>query len=175
MVMGRLAKSLGMFKGGENQPASSSLGTALVQKVQKVEKGKWYRDGLRFECTQCGNCCSGDPGFVWATKDEISRISEFLGRDDDWLDRKHLRRVGLRYSLTEKPNGDCIFLKREKGKSLCSIYSVRPVQCRTWPFWSSNLKSRTTWQEAAKTCPGMNQGRKRDFVQIEVLRTQRRV
>ncbi|MCH7849560.1 MAG: YkgJ family cysteine cluster protein [Planctomycetes bacterium] len=154
-----------MFKGGENQPASSSLGTALAQKVQKVEKGKWYRDGLRFECTQCGNCCSGDPGFVWATKDEIGRISEFLGRDDDWLDRKHLRRVGLRYSLTEKANGDCIFLKREKGKSLCSIYEVRPVQCRTWPFWSSNLKSRTTWQEAAKTCPGLNQGRKRDFVQ----------
>ena len=25
----------------------------------------WYRDGLRFQCTQCGNCCTGDPGVVW--------------------------------------------------------------------------------------------------------------
>ncbi|MFM1805538.1 MAG: hypothetical protein RL136_2417, partial [Planctomycetota bacterium] len=27
----------------------------------------WYAEGLRFECTQCGNCCSGGPGAVWFT------------------------------------------------------------------------------------------------------------
>ena len=25
----------------------------------------WYRDGLRFECTRCGHCCTGAPGYVW--------------------------------------------------------------------------------------------------------------
>ena len=83
--------------------------------------------------------------------------------------------MGLRYSLTEKPNGDCTFLKRENGKALCSIYPVRPVQCRTWPFWSSNLRSREAWESAANNCPGMNNGRGHDFVQIETLRGQRRV
>jgi len=133
---------------------------------------KWYRDGLRFECTQCGNCCSGDPGYVWATKEEIRRISEFLGRDDGWLDKAHLRRVGLRYSLTEKPDGDCIFLKRENGNTMCGIYPVRPLQCRTWPFWNVNLKSKQGWDEIHRTkCPGMNTGEHHAFVQIETIRT----
>jgi len=134
---------------------------------------KWYREGLQFECTQCGNCCSGDPGYVWATKEEIKGIAKFLGRDDHWLDKKHLRRVGLRYSLTEKPDGDCIFLKREGGKTMCGIYPVRPLQCRTWPFWTSNLRSSASWEEASRRCPGMNHGPQHAFVRIEELRTQK--
>ena len=135
-----------------------------------MPQDKWYRDGLKFECTQCGNCCSGDPGYVWATKEEIGRISKFLGRSDGWLDKKHLRRVGLKFSLTEKPGGDCIFLQREGGKSKCSIYSVRPLQCRTWPFWTSNLRSAAAWEDAATRCPGMNHGPHYGFVKIEEIR-----
>lgn len=134
---------------------------------------KWYADGLRFECTQCGNCCSGDPGYVWATKEEIKRIAKFLGRSDHWLDKKHLRRVGFRYSLTERPDGDCIFLKREDGKTYCGIYPVRPLQCRTWPFWTVNLQSRTAWESAARRCPGMNRGTHHNFVRIEEIRLQK--
>ena len=31
---------------------------------------------------------------------------------------------------------DCVFLDRDtiKGKAICSMYDVRPLQCRTWPF-----------------------------------------
>jgi len=135
---------------------------------------KWYRDGLSFSCTQCGNCCSGDPGYVWATKDEIAKISAFLGRPDGWLDRAHVRRVGLHYSLTEHANGDCVFLKRENGKSMCTIYPVRPLQCRTWPFWTENLKTKKAWDDLAESkCPGMNKGTSYDYVQIETRRTQR--
>ena len=136
-----------------------------------MSRDRWYTAGLRFECTQCGNCCSGDPGYVWATKEEVARIAEFLGRPDGWLDKQQLRRVGLRYSLTEKANGDCIFLKRANGKSMCSIYPVRPGQCRTWPFWNSNLKTPEAWAAAAGTCPGMNNGKHYDLVQIEVSRS----
>ena len=138
-----------------------------------MAREKWYQAGLAFSCTQCGNCCSGDPGYVWATKDEVAKISKFLGRTDGTLDRAHLRRVGLRFSLTEKPDGDCIFLQRENGKALCSIYSVRPLQCRTWPFWDENLKSEASWQRAHQKCPGMDKGKAYDFVQIETIRTQK--
>ncbi len=139
-----------------------------------MAKEKWYKDGLSFSCTQCGNCCSGDPGYVWATKDEIARISEYLGREDGWLQPKHLRRVGLRYSLTEKPDGDCIFLERNKDGVGCSIYPVRPLQCRTWPFWTENLRSIDAWNHAHVKCPGMNRGERYDFVQIETARTQKK-
>ena len=30
----------------------------------------WYEDGLRFSCSQCGNCCTGPPGAVWFTDNE---------------------------------------------------------------------------------------------------------
>jgi len=135
---------------------------------------KWYTQGLKFTCTQCGNCCSGDPGYVWATKDEVRAIAKFLGREDDWLSATELRRVGLRYSLTERENGDCVFLRRENGKALCSIYPVRPLQCRTWPFWDELLESREAWNDTHKTiCPGINSGKHHDFVQIEIIRKQR--
>ena len=129
----------------------------------------WYDKGLNFTCTQCGNCCTGAPGYVYVTLDEVKRISAFLGRSDGTLSPQHLRRVGRRYSLTEdKKSGDCCFLKTENGKRMCSIYPVRPLQCRTWPFWDINLESPEAWDEAAQGCPGMNQGRHYSFVQIQV-------
>lgn len=147
----------------------------MPQKIEmlksKSKTYKWYQAGLSFECTQCGNCCSGNPGYVWATKEEIRKIAAFLGKPDGWLDKKHLRRVGFRYSLTEKRNGECIFLKREGGVTMCGIYPVRPVQCRNWPFWSNNLRSPDTWNELVENCPGINRGRSYTYVQIEHLRT----
>jgi hypothetical protein len=136
-----------------------------------MTREKWYAGGLRFSCTQCGNCCTGEPGYVWVTREDIQRISRFLGREDDWLPKEELRRVGFKYSLTEKSNGDCIYLKRtDDGKRVCGIYPVRPLQCRTWPFWTVNLKSPERWADAADMCPGMNNGKTYHFVAIEEIR-----
>lgn len=54
---------------------------------------------------------------------------------------------------------DCVFLRENKeGQRGCSIYDVRPQQCRTWPFWPENLKTPKHWQRAAVRCPGMGAG-----------------
>jgi hypothetical protein len=37
----------------------------------------WYADGLQFTCSQCGNCCTGGPGYVWMSKEEIVRLAEY--------------------------------------------------------------------------------------------------
>jgi uncharacterized protein len=132
---------------------------------------KWYGGGLRFDCTQCGNCCTGPPGYVWVTREEIRRISVHLGRSDGWLDKDLLRRIGFKYSLVERANGDCVFLiGTGNGHRGCAIYPVRPLQCRTWPFWSLNLKSASTWSQAGEVCPGMNNGRTFAVDQIEAIR-----
>jgi hypothetical protein len=138
-------------------------------KKNEAERDVWYHEGLRFECTQCGNCCTGPPGYVWVTEEEIRRISEFNGRTDEWLDEGEVRRVGVRYSLTERSNGDCIFLKNVDGKRICSIYPVRPIQCRTWPFWDINIFDRESWDDSAEVtpCPGMNHGRHYTVDEIE--------
>ena len=43
------------------------------------ECDEWYAGGLRFECTMCGSCCTGAPGFVSFTPDEARNIAEHLG------------------------------------------------------------------------------------------------
>ena len=48
--------------------------------------------------------------------------------------------------LKRKDDGACIFLN---PIGQCSIYDVRPIQCRTYPFWPSILKNKQTWEEEA--------------------------
>src|SRR5438067_2840062 len=75
----------------------------------------WYADGLRFTCTQCGNCCTGGPGFVWISLEEIVRLAEHLKLTPDMVVEKYCRKIDGRFSLKERrtPEGnyDCIFLK----------------------------------------------------------------
>ncbi len=133
---------------------------------------KWYVGGLHFDCNQCGGCCSGpEEGFIWLTKHEISLIAEHLNISTAELHDKYLKRLGFRYSIIEdSASKDCIFLKETGGKKGCSIYSVRPNQCRTWPFWTSNLETPDHWNIAATGCPGINRDKLYDFKTIEKLR-----
>ena len=154
--------------------------------------GPWYAGGLTFTCSQCGNCCTGGPGFVWISRQEIVRLAEFLRLTPPQVVERYCRRVDGKFSLKESRNSrgeyDCVFLKEEKverpargsggndaavtlTRRGCTIYPVRPLQCRTWPFWDSNLMSRAAWDRAAQRCHGMNHGR-RVFTreQMEALR-----
>jgi len=119
----------------------------------------WYVAGLRFSCRQCGGCCSGAPGYVWVTEAEAAQIASHCGLNAAEFARTHLRQVGSRQSLLEKAGGDCDFLERLRGgKTRCAIHPVRPTQCRTWPFWKSNLESSESWRLAAGHCPGIDTG-----------------
>ena len=109
----------------------------------------WYQDGLSFRCSQCGNCCRIE-GYVWLNDREIAEMADYLDLELEEFSRRYLRRVNGHISLIEKPNHDCIFW--EDG---CSVYPVRPTQCRTFPFWPEHLESRDAWNEASRDCPGM--------------------
>lgn len=127
----------------------------------------WYQDGLAFQCTGCGNCCSGDPGVVWVSKEEVLQIAQYVGLTETEMRLRHTRRVGRQVSLTEREDGDCSFLDKETRR--CTIYPVRPVQCRTWPFWNSNLESPQAWEEIKQTCPGVGKG---NFIPLEEIQRQ---
>jgi hypothetical protein len=144
--------------------------------IEERTRARWYAAGLHFECTACGACCSGPgEGYIWVTRPEIELIAKHLDMPEGQLRREFLRRVGLRVSIVEdRRTKDCIFLRQAEGKTLCRIYPVRPNQCRTWPFWTENLASANTWNEAAKRCPGINRGRLYTFNEIETIRKSRR-
>ena len=116
----------------------------------------WYKDGLKFECTQCGNCCTGAPGVVWLSEEELEAIADYLGKSTGEVQLLHTRLFGHRLSLTEFANGDCTFFDPKSRR--CTIYPVRPRQCRSWPFWNSNLQSPETWKATQRECPGAGKG-----------------
>jgi Fe-S-cluster containining protein len=127
------------------------------------EETPWYSDGLAFECTRCGKCCTGEPGFVWVTDEELEAIAVFLKLSFQEVYALYSRRYRGRRSLREKSNGDCVFWDHQKG---CTIYPVRPPQCRTWPFWDSNVETPEDWEHTCRICPGSGKG---DVIPVEEI------
>ena len=126
----------------------------------------WYDRGLRFACSQCGNCCRGS-GTVRVSESEIAALAQRLELAENEF--RAIYTFSVRdgeVSLRERANADCVFWDAEKG---CTVYEDRPLQCRTWPFWSSSVESAEGWAEQARDCPGMNQGPLREARDILAL------
>lgn len=129
--------------------------TEETQTNQKTSE-PWYKEGLRFKCTECGKCCTGAPGYVWVTVDEIIEMAKLLNISVDLFSKKYIRQRNNRFALIEKKGyigeSECIFLKDKK----CQIYQARPKQCRTYPWWKENLNTEESWKLAAEQCEGIN-------------------
>ena len=106
-------------------------------------------------CETCGGaCCTGASGYIWAKYPEIEKMAEFLELTVEDFATMYLKKVKHRYSIIEKKldseNYACIFFNEELKQ--CSIYSVRPRQCRTFPFWETFKNNKA---EVSKECPGI--------------------
>jgi len=125
----------------------------------------WYAKGLRFACTQCGNCCRnhGDYAFVYLTPPEVASIAAWLGLSKPaFLARYASRKDGAVTLRTDSPA--CPFLGPDQR---CTIYPVRPKQCATWPFWKENLE-RAVWEEEVRACcPGAGHGKLHSQAEID--------
>lgn len=130
----------------------------------------WFHEGLRFECTGCGDCCTGAPGYVWVNQEEIAALAARIGVDIDDFERKYVRHVGIRKSLVEFANGDCVFF--DGATRRCTVYEARPRQCKTWPFWQSNVRTPEDWEQTCQVCPGSGRGQ---LVTVEEVLRQVRI
>ena len=118
----------------------------------------FYSDGLDFSCKQCSFCCCGFSGVVLLSEHDLERLAQWADLTNEQFIAVYCRWIesddGKKYlSLREKKNMECIFW--DKG---CSAYQARPTQCRTYPFWTSVLKDRESWQKESQDCPGINSG-----------------
>jgi hypothetical protein len=108
---------------------------------------------------------------VWVTKQEIAELAAAMGFGDvAAFETQYVRMVGTRRSLRERANYDCVLLDAETRK--CLAYDARPRQCRTWPFWDSNVATPESWRRTCDVCPGSGRGRLYSLTEVE---TQRRV
>lgn len=124
-----------------------------------MKREPFFSSGLNFSCTRCSACCRYDAGVVYLTHEDLEKLLKIMDMDrdsfiavycrwvEDWKGRECL-------SLKEKANKDCILW--DNG---CTVYTARPVQCRTFPFWENILSSKESWNMAADGCPGINSGR----------------
>ena len=106
-------------------------------------------------CESCGGaCCTGSSGYIWAKYPEIEEMSAFLKLSVEEFATMYLKKVKHRYSIIEKKLDDenfaCIFFNEKLMQ--CSIYPVRPRQCRTFPFWETFKKNT---EEVKNECPGI--------------------
>lgn len=105
-------------------------------------------------CSTCqGRCCTGESGYIYVSKAEIEKISELLNLDVRDFVAEYLFKKGYRYSIKERVHNDsheCIFYDRESNG--CTIYEARPLQCKTFPFWSYY---KTRVDELKLECPGI--------------------
>ena len=117
----------------------------------------WYASGLRFACTQCGNCCRnhGEYAYVNLGPRELEEIPRFLGISPQEFLQRHCSKEPGHFPTLRMDEPHCPFLD---GQSRCAIYSVRPLQCRTWPFWRSNLEQKAWEGPVSECCPGIGNG-----------------
>ena len=115
-------------------------------RIDKCVRGRfmsqpWYADGLRFACTQCGNCCTGTPGFVWVNDEEIAALAEFRGEPVE----------EVRGLYTRSEGGTRRSLEGEGRTATASSTTARPAAPSTrfargnaghGPFWESNTRAR---------------------------------
>jgi uncharacterized protein len=129
-------------------------------------KEAWYRNGLRFACRQCGQCCwdSGPYTEVYADADDIARMARHLGIYPREFEKRYVK-VSDGFTVLRSRKGACIMLSGDR----CRLYPHHPRQCRTWPFWPQNLFRHVWYGEVKKRCPGVGKGRKYTEEEIEKI------
>ena len=110
---------------------------------------------LDFTCTGCGKCCCGG-GDVYFSDEELEGVFQFLEIPEEEKRKFRMKFIRLKENglHVHRSDEDCFFLKENR----CTIYPVRPLQCRTFPFWSSNFTSRDSVRRLKKECPGSLKG-----------------
>ncbi len=117
-----------------------------------------YQQGLRFSCQRCGDCCRRRSGYLFLTAPDLRGLAKALEMSDEDFFAEYCEVIDLvlekRVNLVESDDGGCVFY-RDGG---CVVYGSRPLQCRTFPFWVTNLESREAWDEVAAACSGVGEG-----------------
>lgn len=123
----------------------------------------YEEEALRFGCTQCGQCCAR-PGEIYLTESDALRISNYLRLSVKEFRKAWCVRDGVEWKMVVTEAKSCPFFVERR----CTIHDVKPIQCRTYPFWPEIVGTRYGWEDEAAECEGINHPDGRLYVTEEV-------
>jgi len=95
------------------------------------------------------------------TGEDIARLAAHLGITCAEFRRRYLCGAAPLLRFRKLRHKQCPFL----FVNGCSVHTVKPLQCSSFPFWPELLAKPSERREAASYCPGMNRG---PLVNLEV-------
>ena len=123
-----------------------------------------YPKHVHFRCERCALCCGDTEERVRSIlllKTDADRISRKTSTGIDEFAEKIEGSEPYVYRMRKTEDGKCLFLKENS----CSVYQVRPLICRFYPFQLKNLGNGGYAFSHTDECPGIGKGPRlrRDF------------
>ena len=115
-------------------------------------------EGLRFECTECGACCTrrGKYAHVYLNDEEAEGLAEFLELDEPAFRERYTFEDELGWTQIRFRGEHCPFL--DPATNRCRVYPARPAQCSTFPFWREFVAGGAWTKEVVEICEGIDRG-----------------
>ncbi len=117
-----------------------------------------YPIAVRFRCTKCGLCCGDTPEkirHIILLKTEAEHIARTTSQLISKFAVKTEGKALYTYEIKKvSENGKCVFLENNR----CTIYSLRPLVCRFYPFEMKTTSPRKHKFTSTDECPGIGKG-----------------
>jgi len=101
---------------------------------------------------------------LWVKLRKYSILTRVVKKEASLILRKYFS-IKYYYTFERKPSGTCVFLENNK----CTIYSVRPLTCRLFPFaYSEEDLELHPW--ALRNCRGIGKGGPFNRREVKILK-----
>jgi Fe-S-cluster containining protein len=116
-----------------------------------------YPTTVRFRCIKCGKCC-GDTKektrHILLLRTEAEQIAKATLQPISEFTVKIKDKAPYSYEMKKTKDGKCVFLEN----NCCTIYTVRPLICRFYPFELKIAHSGKYTFLYTPECSGINKG-----------------
>lgn len=117
-----------------------------------------YPKGVRFTCQRCSRCCGDTPTKVrriLLLPIEANRVSVKTGMEVHVFTKTVSRDGVYKFEVKKRcKDGKCVLLDGNR----CTIYAIRPLVCRFYPFQLENSRIGLPRFPYAEDCPGVGKG-----------------
>lgn len=119
-----------------------------------------YERNLRFKCRRCAiYCCKlGSPNLIESDVKQIDSAGYNISKFIEPAKRQYGNFPLMRNRIKSKKDGSCIFLRTDRKTNAleCSIYDVRPILCRLYPFDFERTNANSFLLRIIPCCRGLN-------------------